>query len=97
MTCLLYSFHSVDRQPEVQGFHRVLQPRELVTSARALLLNRKPQVDKEPSYILQFALVIAAQLDDPSLVQSLGELCWESKIPLLVCRYVHCSLYFRLN
>mmetsp|Transcript_24422 Transcript_24422/g.96909 ORF Transcript_24422/g.96909 Transcript_24422/m.96909 type:complete len:84 (-) Transcript_24422:1508-1759(-) len=83
MTCLLYSFHSVDRQPEVQGFHRVLQPRELV--------------DKEPSYILQFALVIAAQLDDPSLVQSLGELCWESKIPLLVCRYVHCSLYFRLN
>ena len=42
-------------------------------------------VSKEPQFIRQHTLVVAAQVD-PQTLQQLGRLCWAANLPLVVCR-----------
>ena len=57
--------------PDVRGAHRVARVSDLVS--------------KEPQFIRQHTLVVAAQVD-PQTLQQLGELCWAANLPLVVCR-----------
>ena len=55
----------------MRGAHRVARVSDLVS--------------KEPQFIRQHSLVVAAQVD-PQTLQQLGELCWAANLPLVVCR-----------
>lgn len=57
--------------PDARGAHRVAKIADLV--------------HKEPQFIRQHTLVVAAQVD-PQTLQQLGELCWAANLPLVVCR-----------
>jgi len=58
--------------PDVEGFHRVARPEEVVAA--------------EPDFVASgFSLVIAAQLE-PAALQALGERCWAKNVPLVAIR-----------